>query len=103
MMNEWLDIIEYRDFHDVPRVFLVDVDGRAFLFDCPFDEEVDEYPDEYGVYEMPSKFLLERPADWTGLSRQAVSYKGKVSVRQITFDSTKRNRIDASVIRALLS
>ena len=29
VMNEWLDIIEYRDFHDVPRVFLVDVDGSV--------------------------------------------------------------------------
>ena len=36
--------IQYRDFYDVPRIFVADYQGRLYLFDCPFDEALDDYP-----------------------------------------------------------
>ena len=39
----WLDIIAYREFYDVPRMFLVEASGNLLLFDCPFDDDLDEF------------------------------------------------------------
>ena len=68
-MNEWIDIVEYRDFSDVPRIFVIVVDERTFLFDCPFDEQIDDYPDEYTVYELPHVRPDELLNDWSELPR----------------------------------
>ena len=34
--------IEYRDFWDVPRLFVVGHKDKIYLFDSQFDEEIDE-------------------------------------------------------------
>jgi hypothetical protein len=99
-MNEWHDIVDYRDFHDVPRIFLVQVNGKMLLFDCPFDDNLDDYEDAYKVYEMPEMPL---PDDWRGLSRHALRCKGMVAVRSVTFDSTRRKHITAASLRELLN
>ena len=53
MNNETWAPIRYRDFYDVPRIFLANYRGRLYLFDCPFDEETEDFPDFYHVYTMP--------------------------------------------------
>ena len=35
--------IRYRDFYDIPRIFIVTLNGKLFLFDCAFDDEIDDY------------------------------------------------------------
>lgn len=42
--THWLPIT-YRDYYDVPRMLVVRFEGQAYLFDCPFDVALDEYPD----------------------------------------------------------
>ena len=67
-MSEWIDIHEYRDFYDVPRIFVIDVDGRIILFDCQFVDELDEYSDEYKIYELSDTSFDTLSDDWTELS-----------------------------------
>lgn len=46
-----LTVIGCRDFHDVPRFILgMDELSNYWIFDCAFDDDMDEYPDEYKVY-----------------------------------------------------
>jgi hypothetical protein len=102
-MDEWIDIVAYRDFCDVPRIFLIVVDKRTILLDCPFDERLDEYPDEYAVYELRDFHLDALPRDWTELSRQGADYKGRVQARNVIFDASKRKQIKCAELRGLLA
>lgn len=94
LMNQWIDIIAYRDFYDVPRIFLVVVDGRTVLFDCPFDEALDEYPYDYRVYQLRGLGIHELPHDWNELlDQQKADYRGSVPVHNVMFDASKRKQI----------
>ncbi len=103
LMTEWIAIEEYRDFWHVPRMFVINVDGRIILFDCPFDDELEDYTDEYTIYDLGERSLDTLPGVWLGLSRLAVGCKGKVAVRKVTFDHTKRKQIDRTVLTDLLT
>lgn len=85
----WLDIVEYRDFYDVPRTFVVRRKGVVYLFDSVFDEDSDEYSSEYQVYRLQS--TPEPGSNWSNLPAQGV-YLGQVSVHHVTFDESKRRR-----------
>ncbi len=93
--------ILYRDFYGVPRLFLVKLTGRSFLFDCPFDETLDDYPDSYTVYLVPelSPWSLDRP--WESLNELDARKVATVPVAQVHFDSTKRESIDSGVLKDL--
>lgn len=90
--------IQYRGFWDVPRIFLVRHSARLFLFDCPFDEAVEDYPDEYTVYELPFDADADLPKDWTELPARAVARLSEVPVSAVRFDPTRRQAIDAAVL-----
>ena len=47
-MKLWTPI-QYREFYNVPRVFLVEREQAVYLFDCKFDESQGEYEDTYEV------------------------------------------------------
>lgn len=101
-MDQWA-AIRYRDFYDVPRIFLVSYDGRQLLFDCAFDEELDDYPNEYCVYLMPPLTEADLAGSWEQLPRMAKRFLGQVGINEVQFDSTKRNFINASAINQILS
>lgn len=93
--------ILYRDFWDVPRIFVVRHRGVQYLFDCTFNESVEDYEEVYRVYE-----LLAMPEDvlngsWEGISKKAKSYLGEVPVTSVKFDSSKRRSIHAEIIDEL--
>ena len=73
----WLPIRQYRDFWDVPRMFLVDSDGRSMLFDCAFDEEREDFGDQYRVYLMPPLSNGELEGSWADLPKRAHSFVGE--------------------------
>jgi len=100
-MCESIEIVEYRDFYDVPRIFIVEFNRKTYLFDCPFDEEVDDYGDSYTVMELPAGTARELPEDWSGLGRTAEREVGSCLVQDVTFDGTRRSRIDATVFSQL--
>ena len=95
--------ITYRGFWDVPRVFLAHHQGQTFLFDCAFDEQLDDYPDTYKVFFLPDLREDELPKDWTTLRHRALSYVGDLPVSQVLFDPTKRKTIDSRLLDGILS
>jgi hypothetical protein len=93
--------IRYRGYWDVPRIFLTRYRGHLYLFDCPFSETLDDYPDVYAVYLMPEIPDDETPTDWTTLPPRATAYLGEVPVKAVRFDPTRRQTIGAEVFDLL--
>jgi hypothetical protein len=94
--------IKYRDFYDVPRIFLTSHEGVHFLFDCKFDDALDEYPNSYKVYLMPPLSDSDLSGSWDGLPKLAIRYVGEVPLSDVKFDRTLRSEIDTKVIEDLL-
>ena len=99
-MCDWIPI-RYLGFWDVPRNFLVRFSGDLYLFDCPFDEEGDEYPEYYSVYILPEMSREQIDADWVGLPARALRKTGVVPIDSVRFDPTKRKEIGAEVFDLL--
>jgi hypothetical protein len=95
--------IRYREFYDVPRIFITTHEGKQYLFDCPFDEELDEYLDRYQVYRLPAISEDELQGSWEDLPERAVNMLGTIPVTQVQFDPTKRNSIDTAVLEDLIA
>jgi hypothetical protein len=62
---EWI-AIEYREFHDLPRLVRITLAGVVYLLDCPFDDESDNYDSRYTVYRVSGAAAAEaeRSRDW---------------------------------------
>lgn len=86
--------IRYRAFWDVPRIFLTADATGHYLFDCSFDEQLDDYPPFYDVYLMPAlnEDLLSR--SWSDLPRRALRRLGRASVSDVVFDASRRKEVD---------
>ena len=95
--------IQYRDFYDLPRIFVTNYQGQFYLFDCPFDDELDDYPDSYLVYQLPSLTEAELAGSWTHLTERANHLLGTVSVHEVQFDPTKRARVNTAIFGELLA
>lgn len=93
--------IQYRGFWDVPRIFLAVFEHRTFLFDCAFNEELDDYPDSYKVFLLPELKEEDLPVDWTTLQNRALAYLGEVPLEQVHFDPSKRQSIDTALLEEL--
>jgi hypothetical protein len=101
-MNHWISI-RYREFWDVPRIFLVPYQGKWFLFDCPFDEATEDFPDFYRVYLIPEPSEEELAGSWDKLHERATRCMGEVPIAQVHFDSGKRREIDTRVLDELMA
>lgn len=95
--------IRYRDFYDLPRIFITSYDGKDYLFDCPFEDELDDYPDSYRVYQLPALSEEELQGSWEHLPELAESLLGVIPVAEVRFDSTKREWINTAIFRELLA
>lgn len=93
--------ITYMGYWDVPRIFLARYHGEVFLFDCAFDEDLEDYPDNYKVYILPDLAESELPKDWTTLRLKAIRFLCEVPVARVQFDATRRQSIDAGVLEDL--
>ena len=92
----WIPI-QYREFYDIPRAFVVGHAGSLYLFTCDFDEQIDDYPDQFGVYRLPAE-MSERidAASWIGIQDGGVFVRS-VAVKNVRFDPTLRAAIDDEV------
>lgn len=90
----WLPI-RYRDFHDIPRAFVVEHHGQILFFDCPFDDAGDNYPDFYTVLRLDRVTLANLEESWENLASLG-SKIGKIPTGQVRFDSTRRAAVDAA-------
>ena len=93
--------IRYLGFWDVPRNFLVRHAGDLYLFDCPFNDDIDDYPESYAVYVLPEMTRDEIDEDWAGLPGKALRKVGVVPIAAVRFDPTKRLEIGAEVFDLL--
>ena len=94
--DSWSKIEYYRDFYDVPRIFLLDYDDRYLLFDCCFDSNADEYSTSYEVFVLPKLSEQELSGNWDKLYQKASSRLGKVIVSQVEFDPTHRRLVNTN-------
>lgn len=95
--------IHYRDFYDLPRIFITSYNGKQYLFDCPFDDELDDYSDSYRVYQIPALPEKELQGSWERLPELAMSFCGVVPVAEVQFDPTKRKSVNTAIFRELLA
>ena len=101
-MTTWTPI-SYRGFWDVPRIFLFRHQGRFYLFDCLFSEELDDYPDDYEVFLLPPDLHEENlPRSWHELSALSIARLGTVPVVAVKFDATRRKQVDVAMLDALV-
>lgn len=91
--------IAYRDFYDFPRMVATTVGTTTYVFDCPFDENLDDYAPYFDVYVLPEEQggLLEQDS-WVDLPSIGERI-GRVSVAAARFDETRRQAIDASFLK----
>lgn len=101
MMETWLPI-RYRGYWDIPRMILVRYANRLFMFDCPFDHDLDDYREHFTVYLLPNIPDEDTPDDWTTLLPRATRLVGTVSAADVKFDPTRRAAIDAEVFDLIL-
>jgi hypothetical protein len=95
---QWLPI-SYRDFYDIPRSVLVEYEGEAYLLECPFDEEADEYPLDFAVYRLPqgvAEAARQQTSSWVDLG-EAGTLLGRVPVALVRFDESRRRLLDSEV------
>ena len=93
--------IIYRDFWDVPRIFVVRHHGRQYLFDCRFNESAEDCEAAYRVYTLPDLPESELNGSWEGLAERAESYLGEVAVESVIFDPSRRRTIDTRILDEL--
>jgi hypothetical protein len=99
-VSHWASI-RYREFWDVPRIFLVLHEGNCFLFDCAFDESTEDFPDTYQVYVLPEPTEEELAGSWDKLHEKATRYLGEIPTQRVRFDPSKRLETDTDVLEEL--
>lgn len=99
---DWPPIL-YKGFYDVPCIFVKRHKGMTILFDCPFDEVLEDDSDSYRVYLMPELSVDQLPKDWTTLAARAKQVLGEVPVSQVRFDPTRRHSVDPAIIDEIVS
>ena len=95
--------IRYHDFWDVPRAFIATDSAGTYMFECPFDDQLDDYPEFYEVFAMPSLSDELLSGSWADLSRHALGRLGRVRVCDVRFDASRRREVDLDCIRQFLS
>lgn len=79
-------------------MFLVQSADSAFLFDCPFDEIADDYPQCYVVYRIATESSsIVTDGDWSGLPDTGIKIC-EVKVTDVQFDDTKRVFVDSRIL-----
>ena len=91
--------IVYSGFWDFPLAFVVRDERKLFLFLREFDETLDDYQDEYRVFLLPDIPEHEVRRHWANIETLAARYLGKVSVREVKFDKSHREKIDTDVLQ----
>jgi hypothetical protein len=99
---ETVRIVQYRDFWDVPRIFLVSFEQSLFLFDCRFSDEVEDYSNKYQVFLMPYLEEQDLIGSWKRLPKKATRSLGEIPVQEVRFDETRRKFIEGEAVLKLL-
>jgi hypothetical protein len=91
----WLAFVEYGDFYDVPHCIVVERQGVLYAFDCPFDEDLDDYGSHYGIFRLPDaarELAAQRFSPWEAVLRLGEKV-GSIRVSRVRFDPTRRRAL----------
>jgi hypothetical protein len=100
METSWSSI-QYRDFWDVPRIFVTQYRGMWFLFDCTFDDETEDFPDTYQVSLISPPEPADLAGSWIDLPKKAVQFLAEIPIARVQFDPTRRKAIDDTLLAKL--
>ena len=92
---------QYRDFWDVPRVLVASYGNDFLLLSCRFDDELDEYLDTYEVYRLKEYDSTQFEGSWKGIEELASDQLGRIAVRDIEFDESRRRQINLDFVSSL--
>ena len=101
MKDKWVNI-RYRDFYDIPRIFVFRLKNRVYLADCPFDDELDEYHNAYELFELPEDVVEALDGSWKALRKHSIQKMGRVNVSDMIFDVTKRKQVNLASFKGKL-
>jgi len=82
-------------------MFLVESEEKQYLFDCAFDEELEDYSGVYQVFLMPQIVDAELEGSWVQLPSRALRGLGTIPVTSVAFDTTRRAAIDGRILPSL--
>lgn len=86
----------------MPRTIWFRYRGSVLLLQSAFDEALDEYPDEYCVYKLPVEIAVDvDDVRWDLFEKTPITMLGTIPVREVLFDTTKRQSLEACVRRIL--
>jgi hypothetical protein len=92
MSDHPIAIVEYRDFYDVPRAFIIEPQRHMLLFfDCAFDEDRDDYGDVFSVAVLRSAERSGLPEDWRKLD--VLANIGSIPISAVHFDDPRRREV----------
>ena len=101
-MTRW-SAINYREFWDVPHIFVFQDRGQTWLFEVPFDSPAEDFLDYYIVYMMPTLSSADLEGSWANLYERAISEIGRIPRSDVRFDLTKRQFVDSSILDQIQS
>jgi hypothetical protein len=98
MTNGRWSPIRYRDFYDVPRIFVAEHAGVAYMFESRFRDAEDDYSDQYSIYTLSPAIVqgLDQTSDWAALLTDA-KLVGQIAVNAVRFDETRRGFVSNEV------
>lgn len=67
---------------------------------CPFCEDIDDYPAHYRVYRLPVG--VELPTNWNEVRTADLVHVGDIPVRSVRLDESRRERIDVACLAPFL-
>jgi hypothetical protein len=94
--------IIYREFYDIPRMFIVSFRDRNWLFDGRFDDAADDYPEAYKIYSLPSLSHEILEGDWSSLPDHANAFAGTIPTANVQFDPSRRRTVSSGALEELL-
>ena len=71
------------------------------MFDCPFDNDLDDFPSSYKVYLMKDLTEEELDGSWEGLTKKSQRVLGNIPTEDVVFDPTREKEIDAAILHVL--
>ena len=90
---------KYVDFYDIPRLIMFRYRDYLFLLGSYFDDQKDDYGENYLIEILPS-WVEKRIAEssWEVLEHIDRQVLGEIPVRDVIFDTTKREMIDTTFL-----
>jgi hypothetical protein len=89
--HQWIDVVTYRGFYDVPRVILAKTVGSGFwILESAFDDETDDFADCYRIYNAGEDEAGARACFERHLQGMVGALVGEIPVARLLFDDTQR-------------